>query len=99
MKELRRCSIAILSFILIFILLFIAVQNTSKSSKENQKISLEKSVYRGILECYALEGKYPESLNYLIKEYDILYNEDEYVIEYEVIASNILPVVTIIEKK
>lgn len=99
MKNARRYMLSILSFVLVFILLFMAVQNTASSSKKSQKSSLEKAVYRGILECYALEGKYPESLKYLVNEYNILYNTDEYAIEYEVIASNILPVVTIIEKK
>ncbi len=68
------------------------------STKANQKTSLEKALKRGIVECYALEGAYPESLDYLVKNYHVIYDHSAFDVKYEVIASNIMPTITVIEK-
>jgi hypothetical protein len=46
-----------------------------------------------------VEGKYPESLDYLKEHYGLTYNEDLFFVDYRVSGSNILPDVTIIERK
>lgn len=51
------------------------------------------------MECYALEGYYPSDIDYLINNYHIIYNQDRFDIQYEVIASNIMPNITIIERE
>ena len=39
---------------------------------------------------------YPESLSYLEEHYGITYDKENYVVDYEIIGSNILPDVTVI---
>jgi len=34
--------------------------------------------------CYALEGKYPDDLNYLVKNYGIVLEYEKYVYTYEI---------------
>ena len=46
----------------------------------------------------AQEGRYPESLDYLVQNYHIIYDEEAFEIKYQTVASNIVPDVTIIEK-
>lgn len=99
MKYLRKYWFVILSSCIIFICVCFSFYSITKSTTEHQKESLEKALRRGILECYALEGRYPESLDYLIDHYHIIYNEDEFDIKYEIFASNIMPTVTVIDKK
>jgi len=98
MKYIRKYWLSVLSFCFIFLLICFCFQSIQESTKQNQKESLEKALKRGVIECYALEGYYPESLDYLIENYHIIYNEDEFDVKYEIFASNIMPTITVIQK-
>ena len=50
-----------------------------------------------MVSCYAIEGAYPESFDYLKENYNLYIDEDKYSVQYMVFASNIMPTVTIIE--
>ncbi len=54
---------------------------------------------RSIANCYALEGEYPESLEYIKENYGLVYDEDRFFVDYRVSGSNIMPDVTIIDIK
>lgn len=99
MKILRQYTLAILSSILICFLLFNSFSSLSQKTYDQQKESLEKALHRALMQSYALEGRYPESLEQLLSNYHILYNDDLFEVKYEVIASNIMPDITIIEKR
>lgn len=98
MKFIRRYLFQILSFLIISVIICFGLSSTAKSTQDNQKQSLEQALQRGIVECYAIEGRYPQSLEYLINEYHIIYNQDDFSIDYEIIASNIMPNITVIKK-
>lgn len=98
MKYIRKYWLSVLSFCIVFLLICFSFQSIQQSTKRNQKESLEKALKRGVLECYALEGHYPESLDYLVDNYHIIYNEDEFDVKYEIFASNIMPTITVIQK-
>lgn len=70
---------------------------SSKAGQEKKK-SIEEAVWRGITQCYAMEGRYPKSLEYLKKEYGITYDTSEFFVDYQALGGNIMPDVTIIEK-
>lgn len=72
---------------------------TADRTKAQEKQSLEEAVRRDMVTCYALEGVYPESLDYLKEHYGLTYNEDRYIVNYEVLGSNLMPDVTVMEKK
>ena len=69
----------------------------SDNSVRNRKV-LEKALNRSISQCYALEGMYPPSLDYLIDNYGLTYDSEHYFIDYRFIGSNLRPDVTIIER-
>lgn len=98
MKYIRQYSFLILSSLIICALLFWGFHSISQGNLDNQKESLENALKRGIMQCYALEGSYPESLDHLINDYHIIYNEELFDIKYEAVASNIMPSVTVIVK-
>ena len=99
MKYILKYWLNILSFVVVFLIIFFGFQSIQQSTLENQRESLENALRRGILECYALEGRYPDTLDYLIDEYHIIYDENLFDVKYEIIASNIMPSITIIEKE
>ena len=98
MKQLYRYWITIFSIIIIFIFVVFGFRGIDESKRQQQRESLEKALNRGVLQCYAQEGRYPESLDYLVQNYHIIYNKEAFEIKYQTVASNIVPDITIIEK-
>ena len=60
--------------------------------------ALKNAVLRSAVQCYAVEGYYPESLDYLTDHYGLRINHDRYIVVYEAFASNLPPQVTILLK-
>lgn len=85
-------------FIIVLALFIQGISTLSDSSVKRQRESLENALTRGITYCYSIEGSYPESLEYLKKNYGIIYNEDLFFVDYKIAGSNMLPDITIIEK-
>ena len=50
------------------------------------------------LTCYAAEGAYPDSVEYLRQHYQLAYDENRYFITYEAFASNRLPDIWVTER-
>ena len=86
-------------FLAIALLFFQGISSVSSGTKKRQKESLENAINRSITHCYAVEGSYPASLDYLKENYGLTYDEDLFFVDYQTIGSNILPDVTIIEKE
>lgn len=77
------------------ILLICGVASADASSKsEGIKITAD-SVRKSAITCYAIEGMYPDSLNYLEENYNLNINTDLYIVHYEIFASNIMPEITV----
>jgi|GEM_PF-1169678 len=54
------------------------------------------AVLKGAVQCYAVEGRYPESLSYLEQHYGVSYDKDKFIVSYEITGSNRMPQVTVI---
>lgn len=66
------------------------------SAAEELRIA-EESLRRAVVSCYAVEGTYPESYEYIKENYSVRINEDKYVVLYEIFGSNIMPEITVFE--
>ena len=60
--------------------------------------ALRQAVLDAAVQCYAVEGKYPESLDRLERDYGVQINHDRYIVTYDVFASNQLPDVQVLQK-
>ena len=56
----------------------------------------EEGVRRAAVECYALEGFYPRTLDYLVENYGVIADDSRYVISYQYVASNLMPDITVL---
>lgn len=52
---------------------------------------LENSIRKATMTCYATEGVYPPTLEYLKKNYGIQIDESRFTVFYEVFAKNLMP--------
>lgn len=96
-ETLRGHLLSIVFFAVIFGLFMGGVANAEKSSEAESRKVLEDSLNKAIVSCYALEGAYPESVEYLEENYGLTYDKDKYSIGYITFASNFYPDVDIIE--
>ena len=82
-----------------FILCFTNAVSDVRQTQEHQgKEQLEQVLKRTAAACYAAEGIYPPNLEYMQKHYGIRINEEEYTVIYQMIASNLMPDITVLEK-
>ena len=59
---------------------------------------LEQVLRRTAVACYAVEGVYPPDVAYMREHYGLTYDEDRYVVHYDLVASNFMPEITVMEK-
>ena len=80
-------------------LFFTALSNLQQGHNDKDKAQLEAALTKAAVACYAAEGIYPPDLDYLTGHYGIQINENLYAVKYDVIASNLMPDITILEKE
>ncbi len=86
----------LLLFFLIVVLFLSGIQNIEHMTATEEADSLNSAIERSIVHCYAVEGSYPESLDYLISHYGITYDHDRFFVDYQAIGQNIMPDVTVV---
>lgn len=84
--------------IVIMITAYSAVSSVSKNSGEDSIKTLEEALMRASVQCYALEGGYPPSLEYLSDNYGIIVDEETYYYHYDIQGSNIAPQIKVIKR-
>lgn len=87
-------AVVILAVLLWF---FTAMGNLTRDSGDEGRQQLETALRRSAVACYAAEGVYPPTLDYLTEHYGVQI-EDEYIVFYEIFASNLMPDITVLEK-
>lgn len=97
---LRRFAfwLPIAAFVLLFVLFLNGIRGLSDTTAAKQKESLETALSRSIAQCYAVEGVYPESLDYLKEHYGLTYDEETFLVDYVSYGSNLRPEVTVLRK-
>ena len=94
-KKNIAAGVVFVALIVGFVLL---VNSMSAVSGDREAKLVEDAVKNAVLTCYAVEGTYPESLDYLREHYSLAYNTDRFVVEYDAFASNLMPTVTVRER-
>lgn len=99
-KESRsKMLLSVAVFLVVALVFWQGISSISTGTKKRQRESLENALMRSVTHCYALEGVYPASLDYLKEYYGLTYDESLFFVDYQKIGSNILPDITIIERE
>ena len=89
----------VFTVLLVFILAaFISMDRFWNNSSGTRLKAAESAIQKAAIQCYALEGSYPPSLEYLEKNYGIILNKSRYFYHYTIFASNIMPEIGVYEK-
>lgn len=99
----KRPRKRLLSWILVFGIFFIGAVFLAEGSKRMEETArreqqelLEEAVNQAIVNCFCLEGRYPESIQYLVENYGLQIDFEQYAVSYEIFADNIKPRVKVI---
>lgn len=65
---------------------------------EESALSIHQAIEDAALQCYVIEGSYPEDLDYLKENYGLRINEKNYYVVYRAYAQNQLPDIRIVRK-
>lgn len=98
-RHISRFLLSVCIFLFIFVLFFQGISFFSADTRRRQQESLENAIIRGVAYCYTVEGAYPESLDYLKEHYGLMYDENLFFVDYRVTAPNILPDITVMERR
>lgn len=75
-----------------------ALSNLSQGHEEEDRQQLEAVLRRSAVACYAAEGAYPPDLEYLKEHYGVQVNDRRYIVDYILIADNLMPDITVLDK-
>ena len=100
-KKGRGKPIAVLVVLIIVVLICLGVWiYKSAADESSERIrSITDAINERTLQCYVIEGAYPESLSYLEENYGLTVNKEAYRIVYIPVAENLPPTVKVIERK
>ena len=82
---------------LIFFITSLASVDRQQGEKGRQQ--LETALRRAAVACYAAEGVYPPTVEYLQQHYGVQIEEERYIVFYEIFANNLMPDITVLEKE
>jgi hypothetical protein len=90
-SSLGSMIVTILGFALLFVFVAFMLGSASDTSSDEALKAVRDSVVRAVISCYAYEGFYPDSIEYLTENYMLNIDENRYLIYYDKIADNIMP--------
>jgi type II secretory pathway pseudopilin PulG len=80
---------------ILIVAVFIALSGVSGNQNGQYRDIQLAAIRRAALQCYALEGAYPPSLQYLVEQYGLILDTKDYQFRYEVPAGNLPPIVEV----
>jgi hypothetical protein len=97
-RILESVSLPIIIFVVVLGVFMYGISSISNTAAGEEKRTLEQALQNDIVHCYAVEGIYPPTLVYLEEHYGLTYDKEKFLVDYQVIGSNLMPNVTVIER-
>lgn len=79
----------------IFLFSYMLTSINVRTANEGEK-TLQEAVRKASVQCYAIEGRYPSSVEYLEENYGLQIDKKNYAVFYEGFASNVMPDITVV---
>ena len=97
----KACTMLLMPLVAAVVLIFFltALSNMDEGKALEEKLQLENALKKSTVACYAIEGAYPPSIDYLIENYGIQINEARFIVKYEYQASNLMPDITVLDQR
>ena len=90
-------ALSMLVFVLVLFLFGAGTMVFAKKADANGAETLRSAIGRASVQCYAIEGRYPPSMEYLEENYNVQIDRKKYSVFYSGFASNVMPDITVVE--
>jgi hypothetical protein len=90
-----KTLLPLLLFAMVVVAVAVGVQNVSATADDERLNAMEQAVRRSVVQCYAIEGRYPPNLNYLESGYGLVLDREKYVYHYQSVGANLLPQIAV----
>ena len=96
---LRRILIMVICLSALTVMLCSCAPSESESAQMAESAEAVKTaIMEKALQCYVIEGSYPESLSYLEQNYGLAVNHEDYLVVYTPFAENMPPDIRVIPR-
>ncbi len=90
-KGRRAIIISVVAFVVLVALIWALIGQTSTRVGTEQTTHLKNALLRAAVTCYAVEGRYPPTLEYLTENYGVAIDKSRFIVTYDVFSQNIMP--------
>ena len=66
------------------------------SVNQARALSIKEAIRNAAVQCYATEGVYPSSFDYLAEHYGLMIDTKIFIVDYQCYSSNQLPVIKVL---
>jgi len=95
---LKGALLPILFTLTVVVLIAYGISNTAESTRQEGTRILEESIRRAVITAYALEGRYPATIEHIENNFGVFIDRDRFIVHYTVFGSNIMPNVVVISR-
>lgn len=95
----RWIGLVVLTLLLILAAKIFLVDRPVRRVQEDTAYAITETIQERARQCFAVEGVYPESLDYLIENYGLRINTKDYYVVYEAFADNLPPDIRVAKKE
>jgi len=94
---LRSAILPVLFTVVVMTMIVFGLRQTEESSSAEGLRILEDSIRRAVVMNYAIEGRYPDSIEHIERSFGIHIDRTRYVVHYRIFAPNIFPEIMVIQ--
>ncbi len=96
----RRTGLLVFLIVLVLFAVMVGLVflHSGRDISEEGATAIRETVRRSALQCYVVEGVYPPDLDYLVRNYGLAVNTEDYVVVYECFSSNLPPTVRVVAR-
>ena len=94
----RRDIWKLLVFALVLVLAVNLINRIDRAQDTAETEMVKDAIRNAAVTCYAVEGAYPDTIDYLRENYRLAYDETRYCVTYEAFASNRIPDIYVTER-
>lgn len=87
-----------LLFLLIAIFIYMVSSSTGENNDNQTEHYIEEAIRRASFQCYASEGSFPPDMEYIQKNYGIMFDSDDYIVDYQSRGGNLPPDIFVSKK-
>ncbi|MCL2851994.1 MAG: hypothetical protein FWE20_03035 [Defluviitaleaceae bacterium] len=86
-------------FVAVVAMFNMGVNYLTRANEEEALEAARNAVTRAAVQFYALEGRYPPTLEYLVDRFGLQLDEERFIIHYNAYFSNVMPQIAVLPRE